>query len=29
VIPLRDDNPTLLTPVITIAIIILNVAVWI
>lgn len=28
-IPLRDDNPTLLTPVITIAIIITNVLVWI
>ena len=28
-IPLRDDNPTLLTPVITIGIIILNVVVWI
>lgn len=27
-IPLRDDNPTLLTPVITIAIIIINVLVW-
>ncbi|MGQ0815672.1 MAG: rhomboid family intramembrane serine protease [Gemmatimonadota bacterium] len=28
-IPLRDDNPTLLTPIITIAIIIVNVVVWI
>jgi membrane associated rhomboid family serine protease len=28
VIPLRDDNPTLLTPFITIGIIILNVIVW-
>jgi membrane associated rhomboid family serine protease len=27
-IPLRDDNPTLLTPIITIAIIIANVVVW-
>jgi membrane associated rhomboid family serine protease len=29
VIPLRDDNPTLLTPVVTIAIIIANVLIWI
>jgi membrane associated rhomboid family serine protease len=29
VFPLRDDNPTLLTPVVTIAIIIANVLVWI
>jgi len=28
VIPLKDDNPTLMTPVVTIAIIILNVVVW-
>ncbi|MGQ0562204.1 MAG: rhomboid family intramembrane serine protease [Gemmatimonadota bacterium] len=28
-IPLRDDNPTLLTPIITIAIIIANVVIWI
>ena len=27
--PLRDDNPTLLTPVITIALIVINVVVWI
>ena len=27
-IPLRDDNPTLLTPIITVAIIIVNVVVW-